>query len=74
MIFEVIEDLPEWFFWGRVLIDVSFVGLLPLEGETNILAVGGLLPLMPRRHDLPDEVVVVARTHIVFQGFRHQRN
>jgi hypothetical protein len=71
MILEVIEYLPEWFLGGGVLVDVSFVALLPFEGQTDIFTVSTLFPLITSRHDLSDEMVVVSRPNIVFHGFRH---
>lgn len=71
MILEVIEYLPEWFLGGGVLVDVSFVALLPFEGQTDIFTVSTLFPLITSRHDLSDEMVVVSRSNIVFHGFRH---
>lgn len=56
VVFEMVENLPNWFFGGRIFVDVASIALLPLEREAKIFAVGDLLPLFAGGHDFPDEM------------------
>lgn len=65
----MIENMLVHFFIGAVLVIVALVALLPLKGKKGLLAVGGFFPIFASRHDLPDQMAVIARANIVFVGF-----
>ena len=71
MVLEVVEHLSEWLFGSSIFIEVASVGLLPLERNTDVFAIGDLLPLFAGGHDLADEVRVVAAPHVVFIFLGH---
>lgn len=56
VVFEMVENLSNWFFGCRIFVEVASIALLPLEREAKIFAVGDFLPLFAGGHDFPDEM------------------
>lgn len=68
VVFKVVENIFIHFFIGAIFVVISSVALLPLEGEESLLTVCHFFPILASRHDLPDEVRVIASADIVFVG------
>ena len=65
----MIENVLVHFFVGAILVIVSLVALLPLQGKERLFAVSGLFPVFASRHDLSYQVVVVAKAYVILVGF-----
>ena len=65
----MIENVLVHFFVGAILVIVSLVALLPLQGKERLFAVSGLFPVYASRHDLSYQMVVVAKAYVILVGF-----